>query len=299
MLLTLLGMSSLAAGRVGPGSAILIPLGSEVKRLVSYTRAMAAGRPARDSERRPAAPAPGLQDALFPAVGGEGRVEAVVRRIGEAIALGLLDVGERLPPEAELAARFEVAPVTLREALAIMRDAELLETRRGRGGGTFVKAHAVAPELDQLRDRRSDVSADDLRDLADLRRAVAGQAAALAAERAAPGELAHLRLLLERMATAGSLDDFRRLDGRFHIEIAAASRSARLTQAEIEIQSDLRDFVALLAGQPVRELANRQHTALVDALEARDAARSRALAEQHVDSTTDLIVGLGLTRLER
>ena len=60
------------------------------------------------------APAPGLRDARFPVVGGEGRVEAVVRRLGEAIGLGLVEVGERLPAEAELAARFDVAPVTLR-----------------------------------------------------------------------------------------------------------------------------------------------------------------------------------------
>jgi len=246
-----------------------------------------------------AAPAPGLQDALFPAVGGEGRVEAVVRRLGEAIGLGLLEVGAQLPPEAQLAARFDVAPVTLREALAILRQAGMLETRRGRGGGTFVRGYAEAPEADQRRATLQELSPDDLRDLGELRKAISGSASALAAERAAPGELAHLRVLLERMDRAETMNEFRRSDGRFHVEIAAASRSSRLTQAELAIQSELIDLIALLPAQRrIMDLINRQHAAIVDAIDARDGALARRLAEQHVDSANDLLIGLVLSPAE-
>lgn len=258
-----------------------------------------AGRPARSGGSSAAAPAPGLRDALFPAVGGEGRVEAVVRRLGEAIGLGLVEVGERLPPEAQLAARFDVAPVTLREALAILRQAGMLETRRGRGGGTFVRGYAAAAEADELRARLRDTSPDDLRDLGELRKAIAGAASELAAERAAPGEIAHLRVLLDRMRVAKTMNEFRRGDGRFHVEIAAASRSSRLTQAELAIQSELTDLVALLPGQRrIMGLMNREHAALVDALDARDGALARRLAEQHVDSANDLLIGLVLSPVD-
>jgi GntR family transcriptional regulator, transcriptional repressor for pyruvate dehydrogenase complex len=254
-----------------------------------------AAGPARHGGSSAAAPAPGLQDALFPAVGGEGRVEAVVRRLGEAIGLGLLEVGERLPPETQLAARFDVAPVTLREALAILRQAGMLETRRGRGGGTFVRGYAAAPEADELRARLQEVSPDDLRDLGELRKAIAGAASELAAKRAAPREIAHLRVLLERMGVAKTMNEFRRGDGRLHVEIAAASRSSRLTQAELAIQSELSDLIALLPGQRrIMGLMNREHAALVDALDARDGALARRLAEQHVDSANDLLIGLVL-----
>jgi DNA-binding FadR family transcriptional regulator len=154
--------------------------------------------------------------------------------------------------------------------------------------------------LDEVRARLEGVTSDDLRDLADLRKAISGAAAALAAERAAPGEIDHLRVHLERMSRAGDLEAFRRGDGRLHIEIAAVSRSARLTQAEIGLQSELRDLLALLPDRPgILRLANREHRALVQALEDRDAARARQLAEQHVDSTNDLVIGLGLSALER
>ncbi len=62
-----------------------------------------------------------------------------MQRITEAIHLGLLDDGERLPVEVDLAAQFGVAPMTVREALATLREQELVETRRGRSGGSFVR----------------------------------------------------------------------------------------------------------------------------------------------------------------
>jgi DNA-binding GntR family transcriptional regulator len=92
------------------------------------------------------------------------------------------------------------------------------------------------------------------------------------------------------------MNEFRRSDGRFHVEIAAASRSSRLTQAELAIQSELIDLIALLPPQRrIMELMNRQHEAIVEALDARDGALARRLAEQHVDSANDLLIGLVLS----
>src|SRR5438270_13385456 len=80
--------------------------------------------------------------AVFAPLRVEGAVEAIVRRLGEAIGSGLLAPGERLPRETDLAAMLDVAPMTLRTALAVLRDAGYVETRRGNGGGTFVLADA-------------------------------------------------------------------------------------------------------------------------------------------------------------
>src|SRR3712207_5913999 len=52
---------------------------------------------------------------------GALRSEAVVRRVGSAIALGLLADGEQLPTETHLATMLRVSTVTLREALAELR----------------------------------------------------------------------------------------------------------------------------------------------------------------------------------
>jgi DNA-binding FadR family transcriptional regulator len=238
---------------------------------------------------------PALQSALFPPLGAEGRVEAVVRRLGEAIALGLVEAGERLPPEAELAARFEVAPVTLREALAILRQAGLIETRRGRAGGTFVRQDADRPNRSAIPTSLGDYSPAGVRDLGDFGKTIAGAAAALAAERASASEIAQMRLLVKRMREAGSLVDFLRSDGRFHIEVAAASQSARLTQAEIDVQSEHNVLLSLLPDRrSILVRANREHAALVDAIEARDAAAATAVAVEHSERMTDLVLGLSM-----
>ena len=82
----------------------------------------------------------GARKAVFAPVDSRARVEAVVRRIGDAIELGLLADGEQLPGETELAVQLGVSTVTLREALMALRQQGLVVTRRGRGGGSFVSS---------------------------------------------------------------------------------------------------------------------------------------------------------------
>ena len=120
------------------------------------------------------------------------RSEAVVRRVGSAIALGLLGDGEQLPAETELATLLNVSTVTLREALAELRQLGLVETRRGRGGGSFVRSRDDA--LAELADARlAELGTTDLRELGDVHGAVAAAAARLAAARASAHEIARLR----------------------------------------------------------------------------------------------------------
>src|SRR3954464_11738001 len=120
------------------------------------------------------------RDLLLSPVAPAGAVEQVVRRLGEAIGAGVLAPGERLPGQIELAETLGVARMTLRQALAVLEDAGLLEVRRGRTGGAFVAASPPPPALDPP-------TASQLRALTDWRRAVSGEAAALAATRRTSG----------------------------------------------------------------------------------------------------------------
>lgn len=55
------------------------------------------------------------------------------------ILTGQLSADQQLPPEAELTARLRVSRETLREALRILESQQLIEIRRGRGGGAVVR----------------------------------------------------------------------------------------------------------------------------------------------------------------
>ncbi|MFL6607198.1 MAG: winged helix-turn-helix domain-containing protein, partial [Pseudomonas sp.] len=73
-------------------------------------------------------------------VNQEGKTESVTRRLIEMIDLGLLVEGEQLPSENSLSTQLGVATVTLRDALAALRERGVIETRRGRNGGSFICA---------------------------------------------------------------------------------------------------------------------------------------------------------------
>src|SRR6201999_4293955 len=76
--------------------------------------------------------------AVFSPVPVRNAFEVTVERLAQGIKLGVLIEGDRLPPERELSTTFGVSRVTLREAIKALRDGGLVESRRGRGGGTFV-----------------------------------------------------------------------------------------------------------------------------------------------------------------
>ncbi|MCT9930601.1 FCD domain-containing protein [Planotetraspora sp. A-T 1434] len=233
--------------------------------------------------------------AVFSPVDSTARVDAVVRRLADAIAVGLLADGEQLPSEAELAARLGVSTVTLREALMALRQQGMVETRRGRGGGSFVR---VPSELDPGV-RLLAFAVDELRDLGDHYAAIAGAAARLAAQRSLPSDLAPLWRSLDEMAAASEPGALRRLDGRFHIEVAAASQSARLTQEEIRLQADIGPLLWLsheaLGGHDgmTTEMA-AQHQAIAGAIQRGDGDQARAVAERHVLDATEHLIELRL-----
>src|SRR5262245_31944567 len=79
-------------------------------------------------------------------VRGGNAFEITVARLAQAIKLGLVSEGDRLPAERDLAERLQVSRVTLREAIRALREAGYLESRRGRTGGTFVLANARAAQ---------------------------------------------------------------------------------------------------------------------------------------------------------
>jgi len=219
--------------------------------------------------------------------------ELIVRRIGEAIGGGVLAPGEQLPSELDLAAMLAVAPMTLRQAIAILREAGLVETRRGKHGGSFV-AHDVLDALaarDHVVDRRS------LREMTDWRRAVSGEAAALAAARAGDVQRVEVeRLAIEvRRRAADGFADFRLADSRLHLAIAAASTSPRMVEAETAVQAELGLTLASIpAPVRARRASAGGHDPIVRAIQDRHPDAAREAMVRHVEATHDWVVGLGV-----
>lgn len=238
------------------------------------------------------------QRAIFAPLSSTGRTDAVIQRVTEAIRLGLMSEGEQLPSESELSGMLGVSTVTLREALAALRQQGLVETRRGRGGGSFVK-RPVSPPPAFLRARLRELSATSLRDLGDEHIAVSGTAALLAAPRASGDNVARMRLLTDQLLAARSLGARASADSRLHIEMAIASQSERLTRAEAALQAEVGDLLWYVLGpHRVPARVETDHRRLVDAIAGEDETGARLFAEQHVAENVRLLVDAHLELID-
>lgn len=230
---------------------------------------------------------------VFSAIGDGSRVEAVARRLAEAIRLGLFEDGARLPNEADLAGQLRVAPATLRDSLAALRAAGLVETRRGRGGGSFVRCPADQ-SVSRLRVALDGRSPQALRDLGDHREAIAGAAARFAAERALGSNLRLLHEHQERLLDAGTLGERRRADARFHLEIAAASQSVRLTEEETRLWAEIADLAWLPLDEGDLARVAAEHGAILGAIEDHLGELAQRRAEQHVHAEMQRLLEMRL-----
>jgi GntR family transcriptional repressor for pyruvate dehydrogenase complex len=217
--------------------------------------------------------------------GGQGGSSAAIAdRIASSISIGLLSVGERLPTEIELAQQFGVAVATLRKALVVLRDRGLVETRRGRSGGTFV-VHAPFPAETEARRQIARTSLVELRDLRDEHLSVGAAVAALAAQRTWGESLRRLRDLSQQVVTSTTSAEVASADSRFHIEIAVLSQSSRLLRAELRLQSEINPLLwSVVDTRASSEVVHSEHVDIIDALEAGDAARASEAMISHLEN---------------
>jgi GntR family transcriptional regulator, transcriptional repressor for pyruvate dehydrogenase complex len=236
--------------------------------------------------------------SLISPLAAAGRADEVVQRVSQAIQLGLFFDGEQLPTEVEFAAQLGVSAMTLREALAVLRQLGLVETRRGRTGGTFVRRPA-GPPVGSLRERLRSLTATALRDLADEQFAVFGTAAKLAAERASPVMVRRLPGLCDQLEKAAGLGARIRSDSRFHIEVALASQSERLTRLEVTLQTQLAELLWLPHDPELDAIEVAcDHRAIATAIAAEDGELARTLAERHVEHNLRQLTLLRLAVVE-
>jgi len=225
-------------------------------------------------------------EALFRPVRAGNAFEETVERLLQAIRLGVVGAGERLPSERELAERLGVSRVTLREAIRALSDAGYVESRRGRYGGTFVNDVLPGPPEHP----GGEVDAGVLEDALSLRYVLETGAAEMAAARSlTPADRRHLTGTLAEAASA-SLEDYRRKDSRLHLAIAEVTASGSLTTAMADARTrvnQLLDRIPLL--EPNLEHSNAQHEAIVDAILAGDAVAARQVMAEHIDGTASLL----------
>jgi GntR family transcriptional regulator, transcriptional repressor for pyruvate dehydrogenase complex len=218
--------------------------------------------------------------------------ERIAERIVTAIALGEFVPEQQLPTERELATMLEVSRTTVREALQRLQASGYVTTRRGRGGGTFVRT-GRGPDADGMIARTLMPAWADLSDLLDFRGMVEQLIARTAAERRDDRDIALIRAAVADYARAADRDASSLADHALHQAIARATHNARLVELRIRARRDISlGFDAEPYTPQLRHRALGQHPALAEAVIAGDAEAAARLAAEHFSMTEEMLRGL-------
>ncbi|MGE2730503.1 FadR/GntR family transcriptional regulator [Mycolicibacterium vaccae] len=212
--------------------------------------------------------------------------EDTVERLLQTIRLGVLQPGESLPPERELASRLGVSRDTVREAIRSLAEAGYLVTRRGRYGGTFLAEELPAPRPDVCLGRA------EIDDILRLREILEVGAARMAAAR--PHSPAARQALRSRLADVRNAapQDYRRLDSRLHLAVAEAAGVPSLVPLVAQNRMRLNELLDSIP-QLTRNIAHSedQHEAIVAAILAGDADTAERSMTAHVRASAALLHG--------
>jgi DNA-binding FadR family transcriptional regulator len=214
--------------------------------------------------------------------------ELVLDRIRRAIHLGVYAPGDRLPPEREMAEHLQVSRVTVREAMRVLEARGYVRSRRGIKGGWFVTS--TQGVLDELR-RRAVESIPALLDILDFRVAVEGAAARLAAERRSQGDIERMQAAIDEMRAHPDMPGFRRADSAFHLAVAEAARNRMLRESIEEARITMFLLPDALGVGILLDNSLREHTCILAAIAAGDAAAAEQAAIDHIETTRQEVYG--------
>jgi DNA-binding GntR family transcriptional regulator len=201
--------------------------------------------------------------------------DLVLEAIREAIIEGVLKPRERLM-EIQLAEELGVSRTPIREAL---RKLEL--------EGFIVMVPRKGAYV-------ADISVKDITDVFEIRAALEGLAAVLAAERITDEELEGMERLLVEKAEAISRKDMDKLvkvDTEFHETIYRASRNERLAVIINNLREQIQRYRATSLAFPGRMRQSlEEHRSIVEAIQSRDINLARQVAQEHIENAENSIL---------
>jgi len=203
--------------------------------------------------------------------------ELVFESLREAIISGKLPSGERVM-EIQMAEEMGVSRTPVREAIRKL-ELEGLVVMIPRKGAYV-----------------AGISLKDIADVFEIRGALEGLAAELAAERITEEELEDLERYLVKISEeseSGDLDKVVETDTDFHSLIYRASRNQRLFQIINNLREQIQRFRTTSLSYPGRmKVAVEEHRKIVEAISGRDGELARKLAQEHIENAENSIMSM-------
>lgn len=218
--------------------------------------------------------------------------DRVTQALLELIRSGTYPAKSRLPSEAEMAQRFGVSRTVIREAVSRLKSEGLVESRQG--AGVFVRE--VGMDTPFRIDPGVVDSIQAVLQLAELRRGLEAEIAALAAERGSKTQIAEINarlMAIDEAVDAGG--DGVEADMEFHRSIARATGNPHFLALWDFLGKFLKGTVAITRAWEAQKVETRsqvedEHRAIYEAIAARDVEAARAAARRHMEMASHRIL---------
>jgi GntR family transcriptional repressor for pyruvate dehydrogenase complex len=220
--------------------------------------------------------------------------ESLAQQLIADIAEGRYPVGERLPPESDLAEAAEVSRLTVREAVKTLQERGILSVRRGIG--TFVNhPEEWSPLHSSVLAARALLMGDHSRarinaDLLEARSFFEVGVAGAAAERRTEEDLTAMKAALEEMrAQFDDVDAFVEADVDFHDALMQAAGNSILAA----MYHPVHELFYKTRRETAKSSVNRQraiwsHEQILSAVEAGSRADAQAAMDVHLDEAKEM-----------
>jgi GntR family transcriptional repressor for pyruvate dehydrogenase complex len=210
------------------------------------------------------------------------RHQSIIDQIMGMIGSGALQVGDKFPPERELAARWQVSRPVLREAFRVLQSQGIVESRHG--DGRYVRS-TRALDADDVRRRHLIDRRESLLQIWEVRALLEVRAARLAAINASEQQIQAIERPIIRMGEMAAADSRETdLNMEIHAAVARASGNDYLAQTILRALEeysalDFKDAVPIEEWKDLQE----EHWPIAEAIRARSAERAEAVMTRHFE----------------
>lgn len=210
------------------------------------------------------------------------------------LKVGTYKIGDRLPPERDIAETFGVSRTVVREALIMLELENLVTVKKGSGVYVIGLPDDVLSEHDKL------IEETDFGpfELLQARQLIESNIAAFAATQIVKSDILELRAILEQerqILAQGILDDYS-ADEMFHIAISRATKNAVLEGLLDDLwqkrySSKMWDKLhSRIKDHSYRKKWLYDHEKILQALQVRDAQAARQAMWQHLENVKQTLM---------
>jgi DNA-binding FadR family transcriptional regulator len=221
----------------------------------------------------------------IPRTGARRRGDSVTLRalLEQDLRAGRWREGERLPTERELSAHYDVARNTIRRALAILEEGNLIVRHVGRG--TYRAGGDLGVKSDPF--EAESIEKFSPADVVECRLIFEPGLAPLVVARATKADLDRMAECLRHAELSSSLIEFERWDAALHDAIAAATHnqaaiSMSRSLAKVRQQAQWGILKARSMTPERKAKLHEEHRAIVSAISNRDQSQAHAVLRAHL-----------------